>query len=414
MHIAAFVGKPEKATIINNMLITIKCYPAKNGDCFLISSGDADEKKKHFLIDCGYVDTFQKYLKNDLIHIGESGENLEKLILTHIDADHIQGAIRLLKENKSDKFIVIKEVWHNTYRHLCEQKEAEIDTKQERILQQIIRRGYPKNESKQGEQEISAEQGTTVGALLLQGKYSWNSDFNNQAVCIEQKSKVALSSDVNIYLLSPDHQKLEKLKNLWNDELKRYDANLNSGNSQLYDDAFEMLISWEKEKAKVVPKQISATKESLDELLKTPFYEDDSATNGSSIAFILQIQNKKLLFLADAHPSLIVHSLNEYQNEGAIIFDLIKVAHHGSFGNISHELLNKIDSERYLFSTNGQKNHPDKATIAHIVTRKTDFHRKLYFNYITANSKYFERENWMGEYNYSIHYLDQQPYTLTL
>lgn len=397
------------------MLITIKCYPAKNGDCFLISFGKTEEEKKHLLIDCGYVDTFQKYLKDDLIEIGKRGEPLEKLILTHIDADHIQGAIRLLKDNKAEKFITIKEVWHNAYRHLHEQKEGEIDVKQERILQQIIRRGYYQNESKQGEQEISAEQGTTVGALLLQGKYSWNSDFNNQAVCIEQNPKVEISPGTNICLLSPDKQKLEKLKNLWSNELKRYDANFNSGNSQLYDDAFEMLLSWEKEKAKVAPRQISATKETLEELLKTPFSEDDTATNGSSIALILQVQNKKMLFLADAHPSLIVHSLYEYQKEGAIIFDLIKVSHHGSFGNISRELLNKIDSERYLISTNGQKNnHPDKETIAHIVTKKADFHRKLFFNYITANSKYFDRKDWMEKYNYSIHYLNQQPYTLTL
>lgn len=397
------------------MNVDIKIYPAKNGDCFLVSFWETTAEKKHLLIDCGYVDTFQKYLKDDLIKIGESGGTLEKLILTHIDADHIQGAIRLLKDNNAEKFIAIKEVWHNTYRHLSVQKESEIDIKQQRILQQIIGRGYPKNESKQGEQEISAEQGTTVGALLLQGKYSWNSDFNNQAVSIEQKSKVKLNPNANIYLLSPDKQKLEKLKDLWTDELKRYDANFNLGNSQLYDDAFEMLLSWEKQKAKVAPKQISATKETLEELLKVPFDEDDTATNGSSIAFILQVQNKRILFLADAHPGLIVQSLNDYQKEGTIIFDLIKVAHHGSFGNISRELVNKIDSERFLISTNGQRHgHPDKETIAHIITRKANFHRKLYFNYVTANSKYFDRKDWTEKYNYSIHYLDQQPYTLTL
>ncbi|MCT1533166.1 MBL fold metallo-hydrolase [Sphingobacterium daejeonense] len=397
------------------MNIHIKIYPAKNGDCFLISIGKSEKEEKNFLIDCGYVDTFQKYLKNDLIKIGENGGVLEKLILTHIDADHIQGAIRLLKDNNAEKFITIKEVWHNTYRHLSVQKEGEIDVKQERILQQIVRRGYPQIESKQGEQEISAEQGTTVGALLLQGNYSWNSDFDNQAVCIERKLKIALDPDAGIYLLSPDKHKLDKLKNLWTDELKKYNANFNSGNSQLYDDAFEMLLSWEQQKAKVSPKQISATKETLEELLKIPFDEDNTATNGSSIAFVLQAQDKKILFLADAHPGLIVQSLNEYQNEGTIIFDLIKVSHHGSFGNISRELLHKIDSEKYLISTNGQKHgHPDKETIAHIITRKAGFHRKLYFNYITANSKYFDRKDWKEKYNYSIHYLDQQPYTLTL
>jgi beta-lactamase superfamily II metal-dependent hydrolase len=397
------------------MNVDIKIYPAKNGDCFLVSFGETAEEKKHLLVDCGYVDTFLNYLKNDLLEIDENGGTVEKLILTHIDADHIQGAIRLLKDNNAKPFVAIKEVWHNTYRHLFEEKESEIDEKQERILQQIIRRGYPQTKSKQGEQGISAEQGTTVGALLLQGKYSWNSDFNNQAVCIEQGAEIKLDADTNIYLLSPDKQKLEKLKDLWTDELKKYGTNFNSGNSQLYDDAFEMLLSWEQEKAKVAPKSISATKETLEELLKTPFDEDNTTTNGSSIAFILQVQNKRILFLADAHPGMIVQSLDEYQNEGTIIFDLIKVSHHGSFGNISRELLNKIDSERYIISTNGQKHgHPDKETIAHIITRKADFHRKLYFNYITSNSKYFDREDWKEKYNYSVHYLDRQPYTLTL
>lgn len=397
------------------MNINLKIYPAKNGDCFLISFGKTDGERKHLLIDSGYVDTFQKYIKEDLIQISKSGGTLEKLILTHIDADHIQGAVKMLKDNNAEKFIEIKEVWHNTFRHLFVQKEGEISVKQDRILQQIIRRGYPQSESKLGEQGISAKQGTTVGALLLQGKYSWNSDFNNHAVCLEQRSEIELNSDTNIYLLSPDKQKLEKLKYLWINELKRYVPNFNSGNSQLYDDAFEMLLSWEKEKAKVATKPISATKETIEEILKTPFDEDNTATNGSSIAFILQAQNKKILFLADAHPTLIVQSLNEYHKGGTIIFDLIKVSHHGSFGNTSCELLNKIDSERYLISTNGQTHgHPDKETIAHIITRRADFHRKLYFNYITANSKYFDREDWKQKYNYSIHYLDQQPYTLTI
>ena len=106
------------------MNVCIKIYPAKKGDCFLISFEETEEEKKYLLIDCGYVDTFQKYLKNDLIKIGESGANLKKLILTHIDADHIQGAIRFLKDSSAERFITIKEVWHNRYRHLNEQKDG--------------------------------------------------------------------------------------------------------------------------------------------------------------------------------------------------------------------------------------------------------------------------------------------------
>jgi len=395
--------------------IVINVYPAKNGDCFLVNFETKNNKQIHVLIDCGFVDTFNTYLKDDLLKISGKGGCLAKLILTHIDADHIQGAIRFLKDNNSEGFIKIQEIWHNTFRHLFEKGKDEIDKKQKLILQRIIKRGYPKKEHKQGEQAISAEQGTTVGALILEGNYSWNSDFESKAVCIENKKRILIGQDSSIYLLSPNKDKLNKLKELWEKELKKYGVNYSSDSSKLYDDAFEMLLAWEKEKVSKVPKQISSVRGSLTELIKKPFDEDKTSTNGSSIAFILTIQNKRLLFLADSHPSLIVKSLQEFQKEKKVYFDLIKISHHGSFNNINQELLDKIDSDKYLISTDGSRhNHPNKETIAHIIYRKTDFRRKLYFNYVTTNSEYFNRTDWMEKYNYSILYLNQAPFTLEL
>ncbi len=399
------------------MDINVTSYPSKNGDCFLISFGSTENDLKYLLIDCGYTDTFKNYLKNDLERIGKNGGIIERLILTHIDADHIQGAISLLKDNINEKFIGIKDVWHNTYRHLFDKSKTSIDEKQTQIVSRIIKRGYPLAANTiKGEKKISAEQATTIGALILKGGYSWNSDFNNKAVCFEQDIKsVVICDDVKITLLSPNKLKLDRLKDLWKNELKKYDVNYENNNIRLYDDAFEMLLSWEKEKPIKKPKKISADKNQIEELLAQPFDQDSTATNGSSIAFILSIQDKKLLFLADAHPDLIAESLKEIQSEGLIMFDLIKVSHHGSFSNINADLLNKIDATKYLVSTNGGRhNHPDKETIAHIVCRTTKFQRQLYFNYETNTSKYFDRDDWKKKYNYSIQYLNQAPYTVSL
>lgn len=398
-----------------SMLITIKSYPAKKGDCFLVSYGK-EKQQKHLLIDCGYTKTVNSYLKGDLIKIGVKREVLEKMILSHIDADHIQGAIKLLKDNNSERFIEIKEIWHNTFRHIFEEKQIGFDKNQERILNQIIQRGYPvKRNGAKGEQKISAEQGTTVGALILQGQYLWNRDFDGNAICTGFQREIIIGEEVKLFLLSPDKEKLEKLKNFWKDELKKYGIRNNKASSEFYDDAFEMLMSWEKEIPKKRPAEISAAKETIEELLIQPFEEDTTVTNGSSIAFILQIQDRKLLFLADAHTDLIVKSLKEYQKDGVIMFDLVKVSHHGSFKNISKNLLGKIDAPKYLVSTNGGRhNHPDRETIAHIISRPSDFRRKLYFNYITENSAYFDRDDWKQTYNYSIHYLNQAPYILSL
>jgi beta-lactamase superfamily II metal-dependent hydrolase len=398
------------------MRVHIKAYPAKGGDCLLISFGEEEEKQTHLLVDCGYVDTVKKYLISDLKEINRRGEAIEKLVLTHIDEDHIVGARKLLKENNVERIVEIREIWHNTYRHLFGEDSGKEDKVSKRLLRQIMHKGYPRHDDdREGEKIVSAEQGTTVGALILQGKYPWNSAFDNQAVCIEQGRAVAINEYASLFLLSPNKQKLERLKTFWKEELNKYSVNYDHTNSQFYDDAFEMLLAWEKEKGLTTPKEISASKGDIHDLLEKPFDEDDTPTNGSSIAFILQIQAKKLLFLADAHPDLIVESLNEYQTEGVVMFDLIKISHHGSFGNINRELLEKMDSNRFLISTNGGRhNHPDKETIAQIIGRATDFTRELYFNYVTENSSFFDREDWMKEYRYSIYYLDRPPYSLTI
>ncbi|PQA54446.1 AVAST type 1 anti-phage system MBL fold metallo-hydrolase Avs1a [Siphonobacter curvatus] len=398
------------------MNINIKTYPAKNGDCFLISFGGVNDSKKHLIIDCGYVDTIKKYLKKDLIRIAEKGEVIEKLIITHIDKDHIQGAIRLLKDNNSEAFIEIKEIWHNTFRHLHHNEQTYIDNSQEKILNQITQKGYAVRKGDMyGQQEISAIQGTTVGALILQGDYNWNTDFDRNAVSIDYKKEISIDENTQIILLSPNNEKLGKLKILWKNELEKYGTKYEEIKSELYDDAFEMHMSWEKDMLKKKSPHISSTKESIEELLLKPFDDDTTITNGSSISFILEIQEKKLLFLADAHPDIIVQSLKEYDEKGLIKFDLIKVSHHGSFHNINKDLLDKIDSTKYIFSTNGDNhNHPHRETIAHIISRPSKSCRELYFNYITENSTYFDNEEWKNNWNYSINYLNQEPYTITL
>ena len=394
--------------------ITLFVFPALNGDSLLVSYG-ANEKK-HILIDCGYISTYNTYIKKELLEIASNNECLEKLIITHIDSDHIWGAIPFLKDNQ-ERFIEIKEVWHNTFRHLLNGSENEENSlnKDKKTVQKILSKGYFNNESKNGENQISAKQGTTLGALLLKGDYSWNSDFNNKAVCIENKKTVNIDLESQIILLSPNKEKIDNLKTFWDNELTKYDLKYSKEAESLYDDAFEMLLTWIKESQAKGIQAISSNKIQMEELLASIPIEDKTPTNGSSIAFILKIKEKKLLFLADSHPRLILKSLLKYQSEGVINFDSIKVSHHGSFNNISLELLEKIDSQVYIFSTNGNRNnHPDKETIAHIVGRNTEFERKLFFNYKTVNSEYFNNEDWMRKYNYSIQYLHQDNYKINL
>ena len=168
--------------------------------------------------------------------------------------------------------------------------------------------------------------------------------------------------------------------------------------SELFDDAFEFLNSGVSSRytTGIEINAADTSKEQLEELAKSDVYnshgEDHEPPNGSSIAFVLEFMGKKVLFLGDAHPTLIETQLKRYYpNDNIIIFDLIKISHHGSKRNTSPSLLKLIDSERYIISTNGKKfGHPDLETIARIVCRELSEgfeSRKLYFNYETEVSK---------------------------
>ena len=111
--------------------------------------------------------------------------------------------------------------------------------------------------------------------------------------------------------------------------------------------------------------------------------------NWSSIAFYINCDNVKALMLGDSYPSTVVKSLQTFgfSEENKLKVDCFKVSHHGSRNNISNELLDMIDCDQYVFSTNGGLGaacHPDRETIGNILHHKNrDWERivKLYFNY---------------------------------
>ncbi|WP_017496412.1 AVAST type 1 anti-phage system MBL fold metallo-hydrolase Avs1a [Flavobacterium sp. WG21] len=360
----------------NNLIVRI--LPASNGDCFLISFD-----KKNILLDGGYVSTYKNCIKPILVDLEAKGEKVDYLIVSHIDSDHISGIIKLLEENNSDPFIKIDNIWHNSYRHLQNiggHNHFFLGTHSKKIEELKIS-SILKDDSIESEKNISAKKGSTLAALILNGGYNWNSQFNN-GPCINNTDIIA--DPFHFKILSPNKVRLEKLKNYWAKELYKLGFINDLNSTEYFDDAFEFIISKEKEPKFSKSKNISSVKIDMEELALLDFDEDATVANGSSISFILETFGKKMLFLADSHPSVIIDNLKSAytSDQFPIHFDLIKISHHGSVLNSSKELLSLIDSDKYIISTNGKSfNHPDIETIARIVTRNCDFVRSLYFNY---------------------------------
>ncbi len=122
-------------------------------------------------------------------------------------------------------------------------------------------------------------------------------------------------------------------------------------------------------------------------------YGDDRApANGSSIAFVFEYDEVAILFAGDAHARTLAASLARLAQQRGVSrlhFDAIKLPHHGSMGNVSDDWIRLVDSNRWLFSTNGAIfDHPDVATAELIVQHCPQ--STMLFNYLSPSTQRME------------------------
>jgi hypothetical protein len=257
---------------------------------------------------------------------------------------------------------------------------------------------------------IGAKTGSSLAASILKGGYSWNADFQGHAVCAEKPVKIQFNGEVSLTLLSPNMGKLKELEKYWKKELYKLGFRGDFTDDRIFDDAFEFLLLQTEDQPGVdIRKPVSSSQISLDKLLKTDdieellpdFSEDSSPKNGSSISFILECGDKRMLFLGDSHPRLIETQLNELKS--STYFDAIKVSHHGSKNNTFPVDLSMIEAEKYLISTNGVKyNHPDLDALLRIVSRVTEKEKRLIFNYQTEPAVFLDNSALKDKYQYDV------------
>ncbi len=326
-------------------MVELKSYPAQNGDAFLVKATDTQFA---MLIDGGYANTFQRYVRPDLAELAAAGYELNVVVSTHIDADHISGLLSFLRLNGRDEaptIIPVREVLHNSLRSLVTSRMGAptLRTDDVALLRAIRQRGYPPpSSSAMMNEEISARQGSSLADILRNGGYRWNSHDGTLLVSRDGLADLR-THGAHVTVLGPSRLRLDALQNWWISEIRRLGL---VGSWEELDDVFEFLCVHE------VFDPAVQTLTSCDGDLRQLHVPDDSITNGSSISLLVEVEGSRLLFLGDAWPEDIVAAL---QQNGPAVFDAIKVAHHGSTRNTSPELLTLIDSPHFWRS---KHSHP--------------------------------------------------------
>jgi beta-lactamase superfamily II metal-dependent hydrolase len=346
-------------------VFSLVMHPASEGDALTLSWGELG-KLFQALIDLGRTGDY-KAMRPALKEIGQ----FELFTISHIDADHIAGAMPLVKESSAP--FQPRDVWFNAWHHL--------------------KNAATRQEHSEALESLSPTQGEKLSAGIVRFRWPWNRAFGpNGIVSVdspEGKGSIDLAGHLKVMLLSPGDKELAALEPVWMKELER--ANLRPLDpDETRDepaDGLEMLSSL-----------------NVEALAKKPFVEDTAKPNGSSIAFLAEFDGRRVLLGADAHPGVIERRLRKlgYSETKRLKVDLFKLCHHGSKANTSPSLLKILDCVNFAISTDGTKHdHPDRETIARILMNDRSRHKTLYFNTYQKHATVWDMDGLRDDYNYS-------------
>jgi beta-lactamase superfamily II metal-dependent hydrolase len=322
-------------------MFRLELLPAYEGDCLVLSWGDSGSPHR-ILIDAGRAgtaDAVREYSKCN----GLGPNAFELFIITHIDRDHIGGAVPLLDDSVFRP--LVKEIWFNSRSDLDYEPTSDFET-------------------------YGALDGERITTLIGEHRIPSNIPFKSAPVAIQDDTLpfFILPGDLTVTIFSPDQSQLATLAKPWDDTVEKAPEGWEDfGEAEAIDVAF---------------------------LARTPFRPDRSKPNASSIAIAAEFEGRHILLSADAHVRRLEQSLALYKQQYPEFagFSLVKASHHGSRGSVSLDLVQALNCRFWAISTDssGHSRHPDQEAIARIIAgAPRDL--TIAFNYETEQTSFWRR-----------------------
>jgi hypothetical protein len=351
-------------------VLTVELLPAGYGDAVLVTYGPADTPHR-ILIDGGQAQSFPAVADRLRSFKGP----IDLLIVTHVDTDHIGGAVRLLASKALPARF--RGIWFNGFVHLGAAAGMLGPVHGERLTALIVKSGLPWNEG--WPWPGPAPEG--IGGPVVVGDPA-------------KLPVMALPGGATATLLSPTPQKLADLLPVWEEVVEK--AGLRPDVKATEDAAAPV----------VAPGLLGGV--SLEDLAALDTDDDRAEANGSSIAFVFEFEGLRVLFGADAHSDALVAGLTTLAGPagGKVRLDACKLPHHGSKGNCTRAVVDLIDCPVWMISTNGRRfHHPDDEALARVIHGRD--HSQLVWNYRSDRFAAFTREYPPETSGYTVHVPDE-------
>lgn len=359
------------------------------GDCFFLEFC-FDSMEYTILMDTGPRVCWITSLKSFLDQLILKKKKINVLVITHIDNDHIGGAIKLFQCEEYSG--LVEEVWFNGLKQVLNMDAASSISDNQAAYQRLIFQ-HQHNDLSDGVHDISAKQALSLGCLLTSCR-----KITRRITC--DTPPVILTDNFRIDFLLPTASQLSSLQQHFLRHLRRVGGGTQIVLTPEGEIAFEHLMR-DDDTIDSGINRISKTSLDIHQIEKwaaAKASKDQSITNTSSIAICITFYGKCFLFTGDAAGQDILEAVKN--KNLPTDYEIIKLPHHGSNRNCL-SLPEKLDAKKYLISTDSKRiSHPGRETLAKLVTRHTAGPMHLVFNNHTPMFELFHDPWCEDKYHY--------------
>jgi beta-lactamase superfamily II metal-dependent hydrolase len=344
---------------------SIEMLPAGHGDCLLLRYGSGS-RSCAVLIDGGPYHCYPALQRR----MSAFPEGLQLVVVTHVDADHTEGIVKLLQD--ASVSLPIRDLWFNGWRHL-----------------------------QPGSGTLSPVTGEYLGACIESRMLPWNLAFRGEAVATDPQlfPVIELEGGLRLTVFSPPRPALVRLRRIWERTLLQ--EGLAPGSSR---DATTRM-----ESSRRFGRHRTLEGFSLDEMAREEENSDDSVVNGSSIALLAEFEGNRVLLAGDSHPTVLERGIRAWlasRQFNKLRLNAFKLSHHGSEKSLTNSLLRLLDCRNYLISTNGSYfGHPDDRAIARVI-RHGGPRVALHFNYRQTMNRFWDDSELRKRENFQVFFPD--------
>ena len=353
----------------------LRIFQSDEGDCNLLQSNDG----KNILCDGGLSKSMRDHVRENLGELIGSDGMLDYIYVSHIDQDHIQGVLRLLRDSldwkvydfhqaqndpdvrkpKSPRPPIIGGLWHNAFSDQVDENLGEIGGLLAVSVPVMFGTAIP-------ELVYAAEEALSIAHSIPQAlKVSRlckkdlldipvnlipGSTGPEKLLYSKKRPKSFNVGSLKITIIGPSESELNDLRDGWNKWVDGHENRIKSIQKEIH-------------------KQIE--KFSNDQLEGTPFdyrnwngvpdFRGVSIPNVASLMFMVEENGKRLLLTGDSQQEKILEGLETagYLDDGYIHLDALKVQHHGSEHNLDANFSRHVSADHYIFCGNGTHGNPE-------------------------------------------------------